>query len=499
VPIGMIHTAWSGTPAEPWTSMEFLKKMPVYAERIQEYEQALVEYAADKAGYEQRRTEALKKQKDDMDAWMQQKLDADQGMKEKWFDPAFKTDGWKDVSVPMDVTTLKNYSGIMWARSTVEIPLDWVGSDLTLNLGAIDDWDMTYVNGTEVGSMPPGGNAWQVPRLYKVPAKLVTSENVCIAVRMINTVGAIGMLGGEKDYSLVPAAGENAKAFSLIGSWKYATGAPIEMGAAPRVNAPQIPGASPGEPATLYNGMIAPLVPYAIKGAIWYQGESNAGAPEEYRDLFPAMIASWRQAWGLGDFPFIFVQLANFMARQTLPIETNSWADLRDAQTNTLKTANTGMAVIIDIGDAEDIHPRNKQDVGKRLALWALAKTYGKKALVYSGPLCKSIKIDGNKAVISFDCVGKRLVARGEPLVGFAIAGDDKVFHAAEAAINGDTVVVKSEKVEKPVAVRYAWANNPICNLYNADGLPASPFRSDTWARPEVKAADEKLSEPAAP
>jgi len=499
VPVGMIHTSWSGTPAEPWTSMEFLKKMPVYTERIQKYEQALVDYAADKQGYEQRRADALKKQKQDMAAWMQEKLDADAGMKGKWFDPAVKLDDGKDIAVPMDNRSLQNYSGIVWVRRTVEIPLDWVNSDLTLDLGPIDDCDVTYVNGTEVGGMPADGKSWQIPRIYKVPAKLVTSENVCIAVRMTNTIGAIGMLGSEKDNSLAPAASENARPVALAGSWKYAIGVPIDMRTAPRVDIPQIPGSNPWESATLYNSMITPLVPYAIKGAIWYQGESNAGAPEEYRDLFPAMIASWRQAWGQGDFPFIFVQLANFMARQTLPIETNSWADLRDAQTNTLKTTDTGMAVIIDIGDAEDIHPRNKQDVGKRLALWALAKTYGRKSLVYSGPLYKSMKIGGNKAIVSFDFVGKGLVARGEPLVGFAIAGDDKVLHAAEAAIDGDTVIVKSEKVEKPVAVRYAWANNPICNLYNADGLPASPFRTDTWALPEVKAADEKLSEPAAP
>jgi sialate O-acetylesterase len=236
----------------------------------------------------------------------------------------------------------------------------------------------------------------------------------------------------------------------------------------------------PHAPSGLYNAMISPLIPYGIAGAIWYQGESNAGRAYQYRTLFGGMIKNWRDDWGVGKFPFLFVQLANFMKTKPEPDES-AWAELREAQTMTLGLPNTGMAVIIDIGEADDIHPKNKQDVGKRLALWALANTYGKK-LVYSGPIYKSMKVDGNSIVLSFDHVGGGLVAKGgEELKGFAIAGADKKFVWADAKIDGDTIVVSSDKVAEPAAVRYAWADNPVCNLYNAEELPASPFRTDDW------------------
>jgi sialate O-acetylesterase len=233
-------------------------------------------------------------------------------------------------------------------------------------------------------------------------------------------------------------------------------------------------------PSGLYNAMLAPLIPYGIKGAIWYQGETNAGRAYQYRKLFPAMIKNWRNDWGQGDFPFLFVQLANYMAVKPEPVESY-WAELREAQLMTLDLPNTGMAVIIDIGEADDIHPRNKQDVGKRLALWSLAKSYGKE-LVYSGPIFKSMTIKNGKAILNFDHVGGGLIARpNEPLKGFAIAGADRKFVWADAKIEGNQIVVSSDKVINPVAVRYAWADNPVCNLYNKEGLPASPFRTDDW------------------
>ena len=235
---------------------------------------------------------------------------------------------------------------------------------------------------------------------------------------------------------------------------------------------------NPHSPAGLYNGMIAPLIPYGIGGAIWYQGESNAGRAYQYRKLFGAMIANWRNDWGQGNFPFLFVQLANFMAVNPEPSES-AWAELREAQLMTLALPKTGMAVIIDIGEANNIHPKNKQDVGKRLALWALARSYGKK-LEYCGPIYKSMRVEGSKIILHFDHVGSGLVAGGGgPLKGFAIAGADRKFVWADAKIDGDTVVVSSDKVSEPAAVRYAWADNPVCNLYNKEGLPASPFRTD--------------------
>jgi len=268
---------------------------------------------------------------------------------------------------------------------------------------------------------------------------------------------------------------------ALMAKWKAAAEkAKAEGKQAPRQpQPPRDPNTGPNRPSVLYNAMIAPILPYGIAGAIWYQGESNAGRAYEYRKLFPTMITDWRKNWGQGDFPFFFVQLANFMARKPDPAESN-WAELREAQAMTLKLPKTGQAVIIDIGEANDIHPKNKQDVGRRLALAAEAIACGKK-IEYSGPVYESKTIDGGKVRLKFTHVGGGLVAKGDKLTGFAVAGADKSFIWAEAKIDGDSVVVWSDKVADPVAVRYAWADNPECNLYNKEGLPASPFRTDDW------------------
>ncbi|MBM4038645.1 MAG: sialate O-acetylesterase [Planctomycetes bacterium] len=280
---------------------------------------------------------------------------------------------------------------------------------------------------------------------------------------------------------------------------------------------PAVPTAGAGTPAALYNAMIAPVTPYTIRGAIWYQGESNAGNPKEYRILFPAMIKDWRKQWGQGDFPFLFVQLASFMGVDKEPSD-KGWQHLRKAQDMTLSLPKTGQACIIDIGEVRDIHPKNKQDVGLRLALAALAIEYGKDNVVYSGPRLDKMTVEGNKARISFkkETVGGGLDAKPledmkpsgptlqkrfetaltpelrpkSDVYGFAIAGDDKKFVWAEAKIEGDAVVVSAPGVEKPVAVRYAWGNSPVCNLYNKADLPACPFRTDDWepAPPAPKA-----------
>ena len=266
-----------------------------------------------------------------------------------------------------------------------------------------------------------------------------------------------------------------------VAEWKKAA----EKAKADGKPAPKKPRTTvgPGHPhraAGLFNGMIAPILPYAIQGAIWYQGESNASRAYQYRALFPAMIEDWREAWDQGPFPFLFVQLANFRAVEPEPAESD-WAELREAQTMTLSLKNTGMAVIIDIGEAEDIHPKNKQDVGKRLALAALAETYDKE-IPYSGPIYKSMKVKDGEVELKFDHTDGGLVAKGgEALKGFAIAGADKKFVWADAVIDGKKVVVSSDQVPEPVAVRYAWAINPVCNLYNGAALPASPFRTDDW------------------
>jgi sialate O-acetylesterase len=237
---------------------------------------------------------------------------------------------------------------------------------------------------------------------------------------------------------------------------------------------------NPNQGTVLYNGMIAPLVPYAIKGAIWYQGESNAGRAYQYRTLFPAMIESWREAWKNPDMPFLFVQLAPFGAIVKEP-QKSAWAELREAQLMTSeKVKNTGMAVITDVGEEMDIHPKHKEPVGARLALAALGVAYGEK-IVYSGPIYDSMTVDGNKAVLSFRDVGQGLEAKNGPLTGFTVAGQDKTFHNATAEIKGDKVVVSCDQVEKPVAVRFGWANFPVVNLWNKDGLLASPFQTDDF------------------
>jgi sialate O-acetylesterase len=258
------------------------------------------------------------------------------------------------------------------------------------------------------------------------------------------------------------------------------------------------PGRTPGAVTALYNGMIAPLQPYAIQGVIWYQGESNAGRAYQYRALFPLMIQSWRDSWKQGDFPFLFVQLAPFMAISPEPQES-TWAELREAQLlTTHKLKNTAMAVITDVGDERDIHPKQKAPVGERLALAAQALAYGKQ-VEYSGPVYDQMKIEGNKAILSFKHVGGGLVVKGVKLHGFTIAGPDHQFVNAEASIQDDKVVVWSPKVEKPVAVRFGWANYPVVNLWNKAGLPASPFRTDRFATltsPKPPAGGKSLQAP---
>jgi sialate O-acetylesterase len=269
-----------------------------------------------------------------------------------------------------------------------------------------------------------------------------------------------------------------------LAAWQKAAAEAKARGEEFRARRPRLwnPYKSAHQPASLYNGMIAPIVPFGMRGAIWYQGESNASRAYQYRTLFPAMVLDWRGKWGQGDFPFLFVQLANFLPVQTEPVQHDAtWPFLREAQTRALLLAKTAMASAIDIGEAGSIHPRNKQDVGRRLALAARAVAYGEQ-IDYSGPIYRSMRVKDGRAVVQFRHVGGGLTARGGgALKGFAVAGADRAWVWANAAIDGETVVVSSEDVAQPVAVRYNWANNPIGNLYNEAGLPASPFRTDDW------------------
>lgn len=455
VPVGLIASSWGGTPAQSWTSREALAASPTLTGYVKSLDDALAAYPAAKARYD----EALKNPPPAT------KVD-DAG----WQKPDLVVAEWKEMTLPKNWEKAGlNIDGVVWFRRTIDIPATSAGADLSLGLGPIDDQDVTWWDGEQVGTTA----AWNEPRTYTVPARLVTAGRHIIAVRVTDTGHGGGIFGKPEQLVAKPGAGEP---IPLAGPWQYRVAE--ELAAKPR------PPMGPGNawlPTGLRNGMITPLIPYAIRGAIWYQGESNAGQAWQYRTLFPAMIADWRAAWGQGDFPFLFVQLANFTAAAKDPGDSD-WAELRDAQLFTLRSVPaTGMAVAIDIGDAGNIHPANKQEVSRRLSLWALAGIQGTQA-ASSGPLYTGATVEDARIRVAFDHLGGGLVAKGGPLQRFAIAGADRTWVWADAVIDGDSVLVSSPQVAEPVAVRYAWANNPDgCNLYNKAGLPASPFRTDDW------------------
>lgn len=461
VPIGLINTTWGGTRAEAWTSRVGLRTLDDFQEQVANLSgKAFEDLEAD---FAQQRI-----------VWEERLRAVEPGHRANWQAPDFSPQGWSSIALPSywDEGTIRlpAYDGIVWFQRTFEVPEAWADQELTLHLGAIDDQDVTWVNGVEVGAM----QQYNAPRRYTIPASVARAGRNIITIRVLDTGGRGGFGGEPTDLRIEGPAGSDPVA--LAGSWRYNASSALSDLPPGRPVAP----ARQHTPTVLYNAMIAPLIPYGIQGAIWYQGESNAGRAYQYRDLFPAMITDWRMQWGQGDFPFLFVQLANFMQPQTDPNEQSAWAELREAQTMTLDVPNTAMATIIDIGEADDIHPRNKQDVGLRLALGALHVAYGQD-IVHAGPLATGQERVNNALAISFDHVGSGLAVRGGTLKGFAIAGEDRQFVWAEARIEGDRVLVSSPLVPEPTAVRYAWANNPDATLYSAEGLPATPFRTDNW------------------
>ncbi|CAA9286911.1 MAG: GH2 [uncultured Adhaeribacter sp.] len=468
VPIGVILTSWGGTIIETWMSPESIRKFPELQSQVAGMN-ASPDYF-DKIKQEN----GLKVQE-----WEKQSYRVDAGYANgaaAWNSSEWQPADWKEIKVPAlwETTALPDFDGIVWLRREFTLPADYKPTDAILYLGPVDDMDQTWLNGTLVG----GTKQYTLPRKYPVKVGLLKPGKNTVVVRVTDTGGGGGMYGTTNDLYL--ATKDNAARLAdLSGTWYYRIGTDFKKTKLP---APPTVDVGPNSrPTLLYNAMIKPLVPYALKGMIWYQGESNAGRAYRYRDLFPEMITDWRQKWGQGNFPFLFVQLANFMKTDTEPVESE-WAELREAQAKTLAVPNTAMAVIIDIGEANDIHPKNKLDVSKRLALAAQKLAY-KKSGEYSGPVYKSMKVEGNKIRLTFDHAPDGLVAKnGGPLKGFAIAGADHKFVWAEARIEGKTVVVSSSEVSNPVAVRYAWANNPDqANLYNQANLPALPFRTDDW------------------
>lgn len=461
VPIGLIDSSWGGTIAEAWTSGSALRDMADFRDAVADVETWANEAAETTRAYAEK-----------VAMWW---VENDPGSRTgaKWSDTSEDDGNWSEMALPglWEDPALPEFDGIVWFRKSINVPQRWVGDDLVVHLAQIDDADTTFVNGQRVGGM----NRYNENRVYRVPsALLVPGENV-IAIRVLDTGGGGGVHGAPNDMYFKSADRAKVGAEPLSGWWKYRVGAKMtDLDPFPVRR-----GGSPNVATVLYNGMIAPLLPYAIRGGTWYQGESNAGRPTQYRTLLPTMIEDWRARFGVGDFPFLIVQLANFMERQTVPTDP-TWAALREAQALTaLHDAQTGLAVTIDIGEADDIHPRNKQDVGKRLALAAHDIAYGQE-IVSSGPRYRSMTVNGRSIVLSFDHVGTGLVVgAGEALEGFAIAGADGKFIWAEATIEGDQVIVSADDVDQPQAVRYAWANNPACNLANREGLPAIPFRTD--------------------
>jgi sialate O-acetylesterase len=433
-PVGLIHSSWGGTPAEAWTGMQTLRKMPDFALSIAELGNAAAELKAGTYNYLQKTA-----------VWYAAH-DAGSTQTPAWNASDLDVSSWKPQNLPgfWEEAGLADFDGVVWFRKTFDLPATWAGGEVELHLGAIDDDDTTWVNGVQVGATA----GWEVLRVYRVPATVLKPGRNVIAVRVLDTGGGGGLWGGkDMNLRLVPGGNREPASLSLTGRWLRKVSISFADTPRPPVNYAD----NPGTPGSLYNGMIAPLVPYAIRGVIWYQGEANVGREKQYRTFF-------------------FVQIAPY--KDMTPL-------IREAQLLTWqRTPNTAMAVTIDCGDADNIHPPHKQPVGARLALAARALTYGEK-LEYSGPVFDSMQIEGDRSVLRFTHLGGGLVAKDGALTGFTVAGADRIFHPANAGIEGDTVIVSAATVPRPVAVRYGWANVPVGNLFNRAGLPASPFRTD--------------------
>jgi sialate O-acetylesterase len=452
IPIGLINTALGGSPAESWISEQGIKKFPDYYEEFLKFKDGKLEKQID---------ENDKKVNND---WYQLVNKTDEGLKNNWKNAELNVSDWKEMNIPgyWADNELGNVNGAVWFRK--EFVLDKVkDSNAKLILGRIVDADSVYVNDQFVGTT----SYMYPPRKYPFNANILKEGKNEIAIRVINNSGRGGFVT-DKPYELV--IGNDT--LNLKGFWKYKLGAKM------------LPLPSQTfirwKPVGLYNAMIAPLKNYSVKGILWYQGESSTKKPSEYLALMETLIADWRTQWQQEKLPFLFVQLTNFMDPKTEPAESN-WAALRQQQKNTLAVPYTGMAVTIDLGEWNDIHPLNKYDVGKRLALQARKIVYGEKNLIASGPLFTSMHLKENKLILSFSDIGSGLKTKDNgPLKGFSIAGSDGKFVWANALIEGDKIIVFSDAVLNPSKVRYAWADNPDqANLYNKENLPASPFEAD--------------------
>ena len=462
IPIGIINTSWGGTCVETWTSREAFENSEDFKDMIAEVPQ--VDLDAIFETYKKSVLDNLKKV---------QGFDVTMTNENQFKELNFQDTNWPEIKVPSlwENQQIGNIDGVVWMRKTIVLSAEQANKEAVLHLSKVDDEDVTYVNGIQVGT----NNIWESQRVYKIPAGVLKEGVNVIAVRIADYTGGGGIYGDPADLK-IDFKDSN---IPLEGLWKF--------------NVVQVKIAiSPNSyPSLLYNAMINPLIPYAFQGVLWYQGEANVGRAKQYKIAFPLMISDWRTKWNQGNFPFYFVQLSTFDEFGGNSKKGSKWAELREAQTETLKLTNTGMVVTTDIGNAKDIHPTNKQDVGKRLAAIALNNVYNKK-MVYSGPAFLSQEIKGNQIILTFDNLGSGLSSSDSNgiLKGFEIAGTDKVFHSAKAIIQNNKVIVSSENVPNPVAVHYGWADDDTeINLFNKEKFPASPFRTDDW---EMITANEK-------
>lgn len=454
VPIGIIHTSWGGTPAEAWTRHEALEQLPYYKDILAQEAEAFRDPVGANIRYQAY-----------LDQWYQLhdkgSASAPTFTGKPWSDPNLDDSVWGEAKQPgaWEDSGMPEFDGVVWMRRSFDLPADWKDVGAELSLGPIDDDDTTWINGHRVGATA----GYDTPRQYKIPTGVLKPGRNQITVRVLDTGGNGGFTGTADQLYLKPEGGVE---ISLAGPWKREPSLTFPDAPRPRE---QISTTS-GAPSVLFNGMLYPIIPYTMRGVIWYQGEANSDRANEYQKLFSAMIADWRKLWRLGDFPFLFVQIAPFESMRP---------EIREAQLLTLEhSPKTAMVVTLDVGSPHNIHPGNKEPVGDRLALAARALAYHEH-IEYSGPLFADAKFHDGQAVVEFTHVGHGLAVKGNALIGFTLAGPNGVFHPAKAFIEKKKIIVTADGVSRATAVRYAWANIPTGNLYNVDGLPASPFRSD--------------------
>ncbi|MFK8009282.1 MAG: GDSL-type esterase/lipase family protein [Saprospiraceae bacterium] len=465
IPIGIIHTSWGGTPAEAWTSKMKIKELGDFEEMIEAIENPEREQLSKEWFDRWEKTNVPKEVED----WNHLEL-IDQHLAR----PEYISEGKLTIQLPgrIDLHEGRDIDGVFWFRRTIE--LEDISSDYSFEMGVADDTDVVYFNGKKIGAT---SYDFTNSRSYPIPKSLLKKGKNTIAIRLVDT-GGPGSISNE-----IKLTNEKNKDISLIGKWDYIISGEIFQGQIyqydlKKVNLserPNILAPSPYvTPSCLYNAMIHPLIPYNIKGAIWYQGESNVGRAEQYQRLFPTMIKDWRTQWK-DDFPFYYVQIAPYQYNSKGDPKLDKSQKLRDAQRNTLSLDKTGMVVTLDIGNNKNIHPSNKQDVGRRLAGLALSNDYGKK-IISSGPLYKSHTIKQKNIFLTFDFIGSGLMAKNTNLIGFEIAGADRIFVTADAKIIGNRIQVSAKSISKPKFVRYAWRDTSEASLFNKDGLPASSF-----------------------